>query len=304
MPPVFAGFPVFSRLKQAWVDEQMTRELVIQCTTCAHKMKVNAPKTRAQVTCPICTNKSLLDPDGKIIAKNGLSLEEFGQLPPPIMVVGEVSRPATSERVFRRAAKKAYRETNRDAIRKSRIKKLQTFAVAVFCLVIVGTLGTLAYKSLSQVSREEWAEVLPGMETPDKILNQYASICARCQSTCDSIIDTSSGEKAAPQFRLMAGSLAEVPGLVEKMIELAPNQVQSISPSRLDELSSQWKQTQECVQIIRSNKRAYSPELFKALIDFAQANDAAAQAILSKWNDTPNNSSENTSDSGALTLTK
>ena len=142
----------------------MTRELVIQCTNCAYKMRVNAPKTRAQVTCPKCSTKTLLDPDSEIHVKNGLRLEEFGQLPPPILVNGEVSRPATSERIFRRAAQKAYKEANRDSIRKSRIKMLQTMAVALFCLIVVGTLGTFAYKSLSQVSREEWAEVLPGME--------------------------------------------------------------------------------------------------------------------------------------------
>ena len=290
-------------LKLAWVDKQMTRELVIQCTNCAHKMRVNSPKTRAQVTCPKCSTKTLLDPNCEIHVKNELSLEEFGQLPPPILVNGEVSRPATSERIFRRAAQKAYKEANRDSIRKSRIKMLQTMAVALFCLIVVGTLGTFTYKSLSQVSREEWAEVLPGMETPDKILNQYASISAKCQSACDSISDTTSGEKAAPQFRLMAGSLAEVPDLAEKMIELAPNQVQAIDPARLDQVSAQWQQTQASVEVIRSNKRAYSAELFRALMDFAEANDAAAQAMLSRWKQTRDNSSESHLDSGALTST-
>ncbi len=265
------------------VTALMTRELVVQCPNCATQMRVKAPATRSAVTCPNCSQQTELDPSKQGIVLNRLRTDEFSQLPEPIVVQDQVAGPARSARVLRRATRIAYKNENREAIQASRKRTLQTIAVALVCLAVTFTAATLAYKKFREVPTEYWADVVPGMESPEKLLNQYANICANCQATCNSITDTSSSEQAAPHIRAMAGSLAGFPERVEKMSPLTQAQIQSLDPLFRDTVDENWKQTQECVKVIRSNKRAYSAELFRALIDFSSANDAAAQAILSTW---------------------
>ncbi len=273
------------------VTELMNRELTVRCANCAVQMSVKAAQTRVVITCPICAHKTTLDWSNGQYVCGALRDDDFSRLPDPIVVQKPVAGPARSERTLRRAARLAYMKENRDSIQAARIEMLKMVAVALVCLGITVAIVTLSYQKLNKVPAHYWAEVIPGMESPDKLLKQYAGICANCTATCNSIDDASSRDQAAPKIRAMAAILSEFPQRVENMAQLAATQIQSLDPSFRETVELGQKQARESVERVQSKKSAYSAELFQALIKFLQANDAAAEAILSKWTPSTNSAS-------------
>ncbi len=261
----------------------MADDRIFQCPQCALQMTVRAPSSRAQVTCPTCFQRILLVPGKEPQAPSESYLSEFSRLPEPIIVNTQVPAPAKSQRVIRRAARRAARHANRDASRKKRLRVLQIASVAAIGLAITGTAATYTYRSLSRIPADSWAKVVPGMDSPQKILSEYSRACAAFRETCASIEDVASRDRAIPKIQGIAARLRGIPGRVSELGPLSPTQQSEVDSSALERVVDEWEHNKECLRDVRSKRLLYSIEFFKSLQTFATENEAAAEAIDSQW---------------------
>ncbi len=265
----------------------MAVEQVIHCPNCSLQITISAVDGPSQVTCPTCFHRSLVAPGQEPVEPAESHLEEFNRLPEPIIKHTQVAKPATSKRIIRRAARRAHKDANRESIRKARNRMLQTTALILLALTIVGTALFYGYRALRKVPKDSWAEFVPGMESPDKLLSEHAKICESFRETCESIDDDYSRDQAIPRIRVMAARLHGFPSRLAEMGPLSPTQYQSLDPNFLAVVAKDLKQTQDSLRAVRSKRLLYSADLFQALQDFSDESEAAAEAIMSQWKTSP-----------------
>ena len=261
----------------------MTAEHIFECPNCSLQITISDVDGPSQVTCPTCFHRSLVAPGEEPVEPSEETLEEFSRLPEPIIKHTQVAKPATNKRIIRRAARRAHKHANRESIRKAHIRKLQTTAAVLLALLIVGTAIFYGYRAFRSVPKDSWAEIVPGMESPDKLLREHARICASFRETCDSIEDASSRDQAIPKIRSMAARFHGFPDRVADMGPLSPTQIQSLEPDFLKVVANDFKGTQNSLDAVRSKRLLYTTEFFKSLQLFADESEAATEAILSQW---------------------
>lgn len=261
----------------------MAGETVFQCPSCALQMTVSQLSGPSQVTCPTCFHRILLVPGQSPVEPDEAYLQEFDRLPAPLIIRTEVAKPATDQRLIRRAAKRAHKEANRESIRKARIRMVQVAVAVLISLGIATAAVTYGYRALRQVPKESWAGIVPGIESPEKLLREHARISEAFRETCGSIDDTSSRDRAIPKIRSLAAQFRGFPDRIGELGPLTPVHLQSIDPSFRDTIANDLRSTQEALRSVRSKRLLYSTNFFEALQLFSEASEAAAQAILTQW---------------------
>jgi hypothetical protein len=247
-------------------------------------MTVRAPESPVQVTCPTCFQRILLVPGEAPRAPSDSYLSEFSRLPEPIIISTQVPGPAKSQRVIRRAARRAARHANRGAIRQKRVRILQIAFVAAIGLAITGSAATFAYRKLTRISNDSWAKVVPGMDSPQKLLSEYSNACAAFRETCALIQDAPSRDRAIPKIQRIAAQLRGIPSRVSELGPLSPTQRNEVDSNALDRVADEWAQNEACLREVRSKRLLYSIDFFKTLQAFANENEAAVSAINKQWN--------------------
>ena len=268
----------------------MADDRIFQCPHCALQMTVRVPESPVQVTCPTCFQRILLVPGEEPRAPNESYLSEFYRLPEPIIIDTQVPAPAKSQRVIRRAARRAARHANREASKKKRLRLLQIASVAAIGLAITGTAATYTYRSLSRIPADSWAKVVPGMDSPQKLLSEYSRVCGSFRNTCASIEDAASRDRAIPKIQQIAARLRGIPSRVSELGPLSPTQRSEVDSSALDRVLDEWEQNKACLREVRSKRLLHSIDFVKSLQTFADENEAAAGAIISHWNEQPDDS--------------
>ena len=263
----------------------MTDELqrVFDCPKCALRMTIQDLAEPAQITCPSCFCRLLIEPGSPPVEPQQPDLAEFSQLPEPIIIHTEVARPATRQRIIRRAAKRAHRDSNLDQIRKDRVKRLQVVAASIVGLLCTTTAVALSYRALSQLSEESWSRVIPGKETAPEVVEEFGRICAEFRSICESVANESSRDRATGKIRGLASMLETFPDRVNSLVPLTPTQRAALGSDFMVPIQRERESALQSLRQARSKRLLYEVEYFSALQRFADGLGVATDAINEGW---------------------
>jgi hypothetical protein len=255
------------------------------CPSCALRMTVAPLEGAFQVTCPSCFQRLLLAPGQAPTIPADFS--RYIDLPEPIIVSTQVAGPARSKRFVRRVNRQAYVEANREAIRRRRWRLLTLSASGIAGMVAIGLLATGAYSYLAEVPEEKWAEIVPGMESPSKLLREFTNVSEALLETFGEIEDTSSRDRAIGRLEMMS---ARFRGIAQRATALAPlsaAQLGKLDPAYREEVARLSQQANAAAKELQGRRQLLSGQFIAALHEVTTAMDAAAESIRTGWQPAP-----------------
>ena len=251
---------------------------VFPCPSCGLSLSVAVAASKVRVVCPQCDSRIELSP-GCPPTRSEPTDDVFAELPEPIHVSRDVAGPAQSRRARKRIASSSDRGAAGQALRRRMIRGL----IALSAFAVAATGGIVAYDYIRRVPHESWAEAMPWMDSPDKILTQYDNIASSFLEVCESIDDEAARDASISEINVMAARLR---GLSERAVAMHPLtdlQRETLPASYKDDVVATSRQVAEMTLTMRGKPRLLSAKFHETLHDMSVAVEHCADTIVKVW---------------------
>lgn len=245
--------------------------VLIQCPVCAVRLKVQAARDSSRVRCPGCRREIQLMPAGK----RSREQEAFEDLPAPLLVSEPVLPP-------RRKFWRSFSRSLTAALADNR----QTLTHGLIgCLLLAATvaIGAGLYSSRDQLPLESMEVLLPGHDSPEKILEQYANTTEAMVKQMTSITDVDSRDATIPVLRrLIEGCHL----LIARAVAIGPlprEEVQLLDEWFANRLPAQSQLVHEMAKSLHARRQLGSEKLHAVLFDLTTATSRFGPTIETVW---------------------
>jgi hypothetical protein len=174
--------------------------------------------------------------------------------------------------------------------------------VASMLLLVTGAIGAAVYSAREEIPLESIEVLLPGHDSPDKVLAQYVDITNAMVNQMASVSDAKTRDRTIPMLRRLSEGCQSLEARAAAIGPLSDMEFLSLADWLQTRLPEQSKKVTEMAKTLQQQRTLGSPKLQAVLFDLTTATKQFGPTIEMAWRSIPQPESETQSIAYKITM--